>query len=70
MMTRSTVGPAPGGIVPDPFRFSSEDMRRQGLRNMLVPATLPWAAGLAVAAEYAALTCGARRRTETISPWR
>ncbi|MFO7857031.1 MAG: hypothetical protein R6V44_17785 [Paracoccaceae bacterium] len=42
-------------------------MTRQGLRNLMVLAALPWAAGFAVAAEFAAL---ARGRWEALSPWR
>ena len=44
----------------DAFAFGVADMQLQGLRNMLVLATLPWTAMLALGAELAA-GCGARR---------
>lgn len=52
----------PGGSDrgSDPFSFGAADLHRQGLRNLMVLATLPWAAAFAVAAEFASVA--SRRR--------
>lgn len=45
----------------DAFAFGMADMQLQGLRNILVLATLPWTAMLALGAELAA-GCACRPR--------
>lgn len=38
----------------DAFAFGAPDMHLQGMRNLMVLATLPWAAFVAMGAEFAA----------------
>jgi hypothetical protein len=59
-MAGSTGGAARDGRGADPFSFGAADLHRQGMLNLVTLATLPWAAAIAMAAEFAALA--ARRR--------